>query len=116
MQLNALIAIVRRQVLERVEDALRAIGVVGISISKVKGYGEYHNFFAADGMTDSVRIEIFTRSETTAAITTAIVDAAHTGSRGDGIVVVYPISSLVNIRLRAEAFPDAHEAVPGESS
>ena len=108
MSLSAVVAIVRRQTLERVEDVLRTMGVSGVSISKVKGYGEYHNFFAADGLTDSVRIEIFTRSEKIGAITDAIIAAAHTGSRGDGIVIVHPIDKFINIRLRAEVLPDAH--------
>ena len=108
MGLSAVIAIVRREALERVEEALRIMGVSGVSISKVKGYGEYHNFFVADSLTDNVRIEIFTRTESTEAISAAIVAAAHTGSRGDGIVVIHPIEKFINIRLRAEVIPDAH--------
>jgi nitrogen regulatory protein P-II 1 len=107
MELKAVIAIVRREVLEDVEEALRNLGVAGVSISKVKGYGEYHNFFAADGLVDNVRLEIFTCREKVDAIAAAIMSAAHTGSRGDGIVVVYPLEKFLNIRLRAEAIPDA---------
>ena len=106
MELSAVIAIVRREALERVEESLRAIGVAGISISKVKGYGEYHNFFALDGLTDNVRVEIFVRRDRASTITDAIIGAAHTGSRGDGIVVVHPIEKFINIRLRADAVPD----------
>ena len=48
MDLRAVIAIIRRDQLERVEKGLREIGVRGINVCKVKGYGEYHNFFTAD--------------------------------------------------------------------
>jgi nitrogen regulatory protein P-II 1 len=106
MDLRAVIAIIRRDRLERVEEGLREIGVRGINVSKVKGYGEYHNFFAADGMVDSVRLEIFTRKDRIDAIMAAILDAGHTGSPGDGIVVVYPIERFANIRLRSDAIPD----------
>ncbi len=107
MDLRAIIAIIRRDRLEPVEESLRDLGIRGITVSKVKGYGEYHNFFASDWMMDSVRIEIFTREDRVEDIRTAIVEAAHTGSPGDGIVVVYPVAEFLNIRLKSDAIPDA---------
>ena len=62
MELSMVTAIVRREKLGAVEAALQELGVRGISVSKVKGYGDYHNFFATDQMVDNVRIEIFTRA------------------------------------------------------
>jgi nitrogen regulatory protein P-II 1 len=106
MDLKAVIAIIRRDQLERVEKALREIGVRGINVSKVKGYGEYHNFFAADWMVESVRLEIFTRKDRVDAIMATILDTGHTGSPGDGVVVVYPIERFANIRLRSDVTPD----------
>lgn len=106
MDLRAVIAIIRRDQLERVEKGLREIGVRGINVSKVKGYGEYHNFFSADWMVESVRLEIFTRKDKVDAITATILETGHTGSPGDGIVVVYPIERFMNIRLRSDATPD----------
>ena len=107
MDLSVVVAIIRRHALEKVEQALREIGVRGISVSKVKGYGEYHNFFARNGMVENVRLEIFTAKDKVDAITTTIMENAHTGSPGDGIVVVHPIEKFLNIRLRSEATPDA---------
>jgi len=106
MDLKAVIAIIRRDQLERVEKGLREIGIRGINVSKVKGYGEYHNFFAADWMVESVRLEIFTRNERVDAILATILETGHTGSPGDGVVVVYPIERFVNIRLRSDVTPD----------
>jgi nitrogen regulatory protein P-II 1 len=106
MDLRAVIAIIRRDQLERVEKGLREIGVRGINVSKVKGYGEYHNFFAADWMVESVRLEIFTRKDRVDAIMATILDTGHTGSPGDGVVVVYPIERFANIRLRSDVTPD----------
>ena len=107
MELSAIIAIIRRNRLEEVEQGLRAIDIRAVSVSKVKGYGEYHNFFAQDWMVESVRLEIFTRNDKVDAITTAIMKAAYTGAPGDGIVVVYPIQKFLNIRIRSDAVPDA---------
>ena len=106
MDLRAVIAIIRRDQLERVEKGLREIGIRGINVSKVKGYGEYHNFFAADWMVESVRLEIFTRKDRVDAIMATILDTGHTGSPGDGVVVVYPIERFANIRLRSDVTPD----------
>lgn len=106
MELSVVTAIVRREKLGAVEAALQELGVRGISVSKVKGYGDYHNFFAVDQMVDNVRIEIFTRTDKSDAITASIMNAAHTGLRGDGVVVVHPIDKFFNIRLRSEAVPD----------
>ena len=106
MDLSAVIAIIRRGQLERVEKGLREIGVRGINVSKVKGYGEYHNFFTADWMMESVRLEIFTRNERVDAILATILETGHTGSPGDGVVVVYPIERFANIRLRSDVTPD----------
>ncbi|HSN40562.1 MAG TPA: P-II family nitrogen regulator [Burkholderiales bacterium] len=106
MDLSVVIAIIRRERLEAVEKAMREIDVKSISVSKVKGYGEYHNFFAGDWMVESVRVEIFTRKDKVDAIASAIMNAAHTGSAGDGVVAVYPVERFFNIRLRSEAVPD----------
>ena len=106
MDLSVVIAVIRSNVLENVEQRLREIDVKGISVSKVKGYGEYHNFFAQDGMVENVKLEIFTRADKVEAIAAAIIQTAHTGSPGDGIVVVSPIAKFFNIRLRSEATPD----------
>lgn len=106
MDIKYIIAIIRRDRLEPVERKLQDIGVERINVSKVKGYGEYRDFFARDWMVEEVRLEIFTRTDEADAITAAIMDAAHTGVPGDGIVAVVPIEKLFLIRTRSEATPD----------
>ena len=76
----------------------------GISVSRVKGYGEYANFYARDWLTSHARIEIFTAAEHAEQIVAAIIDAAHVGQAGDGIVAILPVEKLYRIRSRAEAF------------
>ena len=106
MDIRIIVAIIRRDRLEQVEKKLRDIGVERISVSKVKGYGEYHNFFARNWMVEEVRVEIFTRKDEVEAITSAIMEAAHTGLPGDGVVAVIPVENLFLIRTRSEATPD----------
>lgn len=106
MDIKVIVAIIRRDKLEDVEKALRDVGVERISVSKVKGYGEYHDFFARSWMVEEVRVEIFTRKDEVETITAAVMDAAHTGVPGDGIVAVLPVEKFFLIRTRSEATPE----------
>lgn len=107
MDIKLIIAFIRRDKLEEVERKLQGIGVERINVSRVKGYGEYHDFFTRDWMVEEVRMEIFTRQDEADAIVAAILGAAHTGLPGDGIVAVMPTEKLYLIRTRAEATPGA---------
>jgi nitrogen regulatory protein PII len=50
MEFKEIVAIVRGSVLETVEKRLRDMGVKGISVSPIKGYGEYDNIYKTDRM------------------------------------------------------------------
>ncbi len=106
MEVRLLIAIIRSDKLEAVEKNLRDVGVERIDVSKVKGYGEYRNFFTQDWMGEEVRLELHTKKEKVGAIAAAIMDGAHTGSPGDGVISVVPVEQLFVIRTRAEATPE----------
>lgn len=106
MDLKLIIANIRSDKLDAVEKRLEKLNVERINVAKVKGFGEYHNFFAANWLTTEVRVEIFTKAEEVDTITTAIMEAAHTGVPGDGVVAVLPIERLYLVRTRSEATPD----------
>ena len=106
MDIKQIVAIIRRDKLEPVEKKLQGMGVERINVSKVKGYGEYHDFFARDWMVEEVRLEIFTRKDEVETIATAIMDAAYTGVPGDGIVAVVPVEKFFLIRTKSEATPE----------
>lgn len=104
--LREVTAIVRVEALETVERRLQDLRVPGITVTKVKGYGEYADFFAHDWMTEYARIEIFLKRERADEIAQAIMDAAHTGGPGDGIIVVLPVESIYRIRNKEVATSD----------
>jgi len=106
MEYRKITAIIENQRLEAVERRLEEVGVGGVTVSKVKGYGDYRNFYTRDWMTSHSRIEIFTDAGRADEIARAIMDAAHTGLSGDGIVVVLPVERVYRIRTKAEATPD----------
>lgn len=70
-------AILRPDRLKEVEDKLRSLGVPGISVTRVKGFGEYANFYKADWLCTHVRIEVFTSKHKADAVAEAIMEAAQ---------------------------------------
>lgn len=115
-RLRKVTAIVRIEVLERVERRLQELRVPGISVTRVKGYGEYENFFARDWMTEHARIEIFLRRERSDEVARAIVTAARTGIAGDGVVVVLPVESIYRVRTGEVAASDEFGGYEGARS
>jgi len=102
MQYKKVTAIVICEKLEAVELALIEIGISGVSVTKVSGYGEYHNFYQPDMMSCHARIEIFCRASEADAIVHTIMDTAHSGQPEDGIIAVLPVEELYRIRTKSE--------------
>lgn len=92
--------------LDDVEKRLERLGVERLNVCKVKGFGEYHNYFANNWLMGEVRLEVFTKEEVVDAVVSTIMGAAHTGAAGDGVVAVLPIERLYLIRTRSEATPE----------
>lgn len=103
MEFRKVTSIIQSGVLEKVEKGLQKIGVRGISVTKVKGFGEYANFYSRDWMisVSHVRIEIFTEKAKVKAIVNAILEAAHLGIPGDGIVAVLPVEQIFRVRTKS---------------
>jgi nitrogen regulatory protein P-II 1 len=97
MELKKVTAIIDTDVLEKVENSLQKIGVTGISVTYVKGFGQYANFFKSPPLVSHARIEIFADEYTVHSIVDAIMQTAHTGLPGDGIIAVLPVERLYRI-------------------
>ncbi len=106
MKFNKVTAIIQECCLQDVEKRLRQISVRGISASKVTGYGEYANYFTQDLTTSHVKIEIFTIEAKVEKIVAAIMEIAHTGTEGDGIIAIQPVEKIFRIRTKSEILPD----------
>lgn len=100
-----IIANFREHKLNDVEKRVERLGVERLNVCRVRGFGEYHNYFAPNWLSGEVRVEVFTKAEEVDAVAAAIMEAAHTGAAGDGIVAVLPIERLYLIRTRGEATP-----------
>ena len=101
MEFRKINAIIRTNLLEKVERRLQKIGVDGITVTRVKGYGEYANFFTRDWLTTNARIEIFAAKDEVDSIVAAIGESAHTGLAGDGFVAVLPVEKIFTIRTQS---------------
>jgi nitrogen regulatory protein P-II 1 len=102
MEWRKVVAIIRSTVLEKVEERLRQLGVKGLTVTRVKGYGEYANLSKTDWLVDNARVEIFLAAQEVDAVVNALLDIAHVGAPGDGIVAVLPVEKLYRIRTKAE--------------
>ena len=100
-------AIVRPSAVPEIEKQLRADGVPGMTVSRVKGYGDYADFFRKDWMVTHVRIEVFIAESHAEKIAETIMNAAHTGLEGDGLVAILPVSSIYHIRMKKRCDEDA---------
>lgn len=107
MEFRKITAIINPYSLEAVEEKLIDLKVPGATVSKVKGYGEYANFFAPDWLVNHVKIEIFIGQDRAEMIAEAIMEIAHTGTEGDGIVAVSPVETLYHIRTKEKCEHDA---------
>jgi nitrogen regulatory protein P-II 1 len=103
MELRNVVAIIRSDLLDGVEERLQDMGVKGLSVTNVKGFGEYANFLTHNWLVTHSRIEIFTEKARAKEIANVITAAAHTGGPGDGIVVILPVEKVFRIRTKAEA-------------
>ena len=103
MEYIKIVAIIRMASLENVESRLLRLNVPGLSVTKVKGYGEYTNFFTKDWHTTHARIEIYCHQDKREAIVNGIMDEAHSGLTGDGIVAVIPVETIYRIRTKSNS-------------
>jgi nitrogen regulatory protein P-II 1 len=100
MRYRKVTGIIRTERLENVERRLQKIHVRGVTVTRCKGYGEYETFVQRQWLVTHVRIEIFCASERADAIAKAIMEEAHTGAMGDGIVAVLPVEEIYRIRTK----------------
>ena len=98
-------AIVKPFVLEDVKGALEQIGVLGMTVSEVQGYGRqkghtevYRGAEYSVDFVPKVRVEVVADDALADKVVDAVVEAARTGKIGDGKVWVTPVDSVVRVR------------------
>ena len=95
--------------LDEVREALAEIGVTGLTVTEVKGFGRQKGhtelYRGAEYVVDflpKVKVEVVVPNDRVETITEAIVKAARTGKIGDGKIFVSPIEHAIRIRTGEE--------------
>ena len=91
--------------LEEVKEALSELGIAGMTVTEVKGFGRQKGHteiyrgseYTADFL-PKIKIEVVVADEKYAAAVDAIIKSARTGKIGDGKIFVIPIEQAVRIR------------------
>lgn len=98
-------AIIKPFKLEEVKDALSELGVEGMTVTEVKGFGRqkghteiYRGSEYTVDFLPKVKLEVVLPDERVEAAVAAIVKAAKTGKIGDGKVFVSPVDEAIRIR------------------
>jgi nitrogen regulatory protein P-II 2 len=103
--MKIVMAIIKPFKLEEVRDALTAVGVLGLTVTEVKGYGRqkghteiYRGAEYAVSFLPKIKIEVAVATELVGKVIEAIAGAARTGQIGDGKIFVSSIEKAVRIR------------------
>ena len=103
--MKMVMAVIKPFKLEEVRQALDGLGIEGLTVTEVKGYGRqkghteiYRGAEYEVSFIPKVKIEIVIRTESVEKVIEAISTSAKTGQIGDGKIFVSPIEQTVRIR------------------
>ena len=98
-------AVIKPHKVDEVKDALRAVGVKGITITEVKGFGRqgghtetYRGAEYTIEFTPKIKLEVVVDDEMADSVVETIQVTANSGQIGDGKIWVSPVEGLVRIR------------------
>jgi len=98
-------AIIKPFKLDEVKEALSSVGVSGMTVTEVKGFGRQKGhkeiYRGAEYLVDflpKIKVEMVVPTELTDRVIEKIISAARTGSIGDGKIFVTPVETVVRIR------------------
>ncbi|HXJ36457.1 MAG TPA: P-II family nitrogen regulator [Candidatus Eisenbacteria bacterium] len=98
-------AIIKPFKLDEVKESLSSVGVQGLTVTEVKGFGRQKGhtelYRGAEYVVDflpKVKLEIIVRDEQVAEVVETIEKAAKTGRIGDGKIFVLPVDEIIRIR------------------
>lgn len=103
--MKIVMAVIKPFKLEEVRDALTSIGVHGLTVTEVKGYGRqkghteiYRGAEYAVSFLPKLKIEVAVAADLAGRVVEVIAETARTGQIGDGKIFVMPLERAVRIR------------------
>ncbi len=98
-------AIIKPFKMDEVKEALHAVGISGMTVSEVKGFGRQKGhrevYRGAEYIVEfqpKLKIEVVVESEIASQVVETIIKAAGTGKIGDGKIFVLPVEEVIRIR------------------
>ena len=98
-------AIIKPFKLDEVKDALVEIGIGGMTVTEVRGFGQqkghteiYRGTEYVIDFLPKVKIEVIVRDEDVEKVVETIMKTAHTGRVGDGKIFIIPVEDVIRIR------------------
>lgn len=107
MNFKYVVAIVPLESVASVEKELRSIHVGGITLTRVKGFGEYKNFFSEDWLSEHTKVEVFVEESKLDGVVNALLETAFHDVPGAGIVAVMSTEKFLHLRTGTEILPGA---------
>lgn len=103
--MKLIIAIIKPFKLDEVRDALSSLGVAGMTVTEVKGFGRqkgqteiYRGAEYSTNMVPKIKVEVVTTDDLADRAVEAIQQSANTGAIGDGKIFVLEVGQAVRIR------------------
>ncbi len=90
--------IVKSNKIQELQEALKFIGIRGMTVSEVKGFGNQQTRPEAYLFLPKTKIEIFAPDEDVEQIVQVISNICKTGMPGDGKIAIYDVQELIRIR------------------
>lgn len=81
-----------------ISQTIQKLDVPGITISMVKGFGDYINEFNEFGFSDNMKIEIYTSAEQAEIIADTLSRIANESTAGGGVIAIEEVKQLLNVR------------------
>lgn len=97
MGIKRLTAIVPEELIENFERRLRKCGIPGMTIDKVRGFGEHANYFSTDLLKSNIRVVVFVSDERAVAVVEALKSFALEEHTPSGILAVESIERLIDL-------------------
>ena len=116
--MKRIVAIIKPFKLDDVREALATIGISGMTVSDVKGFGRQKGhtelYRGAEYVVDFLpkcKLEVVVADDEADKCIQAIINAAHTGKIGDGKIFVYGVENVIKVRTGEEGY----DALQGEN-
>ncbi|HEX9890964.1 MAG TPA: P-II family nitrogen regulator [Actinomycetota bacterium] len=111
--MKLVVAIIKPHKLDEVKEALRSVGVAGLTVTEAQGFGRQRGhtevYRGAEYQVDfvpKVKVEVVADDDQVQGVVDAILKSARTGKIGDGKIFVVPVEQVHRIRT-GEMGPDA---------